>query len=130
MNEPKTTDLQIEQWVSVLLRTGVMIAGAVVLMGGVYFLALHGMETVNYRKFTGQPEIDRKALQIIRGAFAGRSRSVIQLGVLLLIATPIARVALGLIGFAMEGDRKYVVITAIVLSVLLYSLISGAAGLV
>ena len=53
---------------------------------------------------------------------------MIQLGILLLIATPIARVALSLIGFAVERDRKYMLITAIVLAVLLYSLITGGAG--
>jgi uncharacterized membrane protein len=50
---------------------------------------------------------------------------VIQLGLLLLVATPIARVALSLIGFFRQGDRKYVVITAIVLGILLFSLVGG-----
>jgi uncharacterized membrane protein len=45
---------------------------------------------------------------------------------LLLIATPILRVAFSLVGFAIERDRAYVIITSIVLAVLLYSLISGA----
>ena len=55
-----------------------------------------------------------------------RARSIIQAGILLLIATPIARVAFSLAGFGLERDGKYVVITAIVLAVLLYSLTSGA----
>lgn len=124
----KLTDFDIEQMVSVLLRAGVLIAGAVVLAGGIYFLFRHGNESVNYGRFAGQPSIDRHAEEIIKGAFSGRSRSIIQLGILLLIATPIARVALSLVGFTFERDRKYVVITAIVLAVLLYSLISGATS--
>ena len=48
------------------------------------------------------------------------------MGVLLLIATPVARVALSLVGFALERDWHYVLITAIVLAILLYSLIIGA----
>jgi uncharacterized membrane protein len=51
---------------------------------------------------------------------------MIQIGILLLIATPILRVAFSLIGFALERDRKYVMITAIVLTLLLCGLIGGA----
>ncbi|MBV9155052.1 MAG: DUF1634 domain-containing protein, partial [Acidobacteriaceae bacterium] len=72
------------------------------------------------------PSIDRIVSEIIKGAFAVRARSIIQLGILLLIATPIARVAFSLVGFALGRDRTYVVITAIVLTVLLVSLITGA----
>ncbi len=126
----RISDTDIEQMVSILLRTGVLLAAAVVLGGGIYFLLQHGGEQVNYREFAGQPAIDRHLLQIVQGAFSGRPRSVIQLGMLLLIATPIARVALCLIGFAIEKDRKFVIVTTIVLAVLLYSLISGAAGAV
>jgi uncharacterized membrane protein len=65
---------------------------------------------------------------ILSGAFAFRARSIIQLGVLLLLATPIARVAFSVAGFALERDRLYVIITFVVLAILLYSLIAGAAG--
>ena len=126
--KPNISDLDIERMVSVLLRTGVLISGAVVLAGGVFFLSGHGSEPISVSKFVGQPNIDRYAPEVLRGAFSGRARSIIQLGILLLIATPIARVALSLVGFARERDGKYMIITAIVLAVLLYSLISGAAG--
>ncbi|HZS54090.1 MAG TPA: DUF1634 domain-containing protein [Bryobacteraceae bacterium] len=122
----KISDFDIEQMISVLLRTGVLIAGAVVLAGGIYYLFRHGSEQVNFTQFVSQPAIDRHAGEIIKGALFGRARSIVQLGILLLIATPIARVAFALVGFAIERDRKYVLITAIVLAVLLYSLISGA----
>lgn len=130
MNNTRLTDTDIEQMVSVLLRVGVSIAAAVVLVGGIYFLWRHGGEQVNYHDFVGQPSIDRHIVEIAEGAISGRARSVIQLGILLLIATPIARVVLCLVGFAIERDRKFVVVTAIVLAVLLYGLISGAAGVV
>jgi uncharacterized membrane protein len=124
----KLTDVGIEGMVSVLLRAGVTIAGAVVLGGGVLFLFRHGSEPVNFGKFVGEPPVDRHFGLIIDGAFAGRARSIIQLGILLLIATPIARVVLSIIGFAVERDRAYVIITAIVLGVLLYSLVTGATS--
>ncbi|MBV8552604.1 MAG: DUF1634 domain-containing protein [Acidobacteriaceae bacterium] len=127
MSSPRMTDRSIELMVSMLLRTGVLIAGFVVLVGGVYFMIRHGGEQIDYRQFHQTPAEYRIVGQIVAGAIALRARCVIQLGVLLLIATPVARVALCLVGFAMEKDRHYLLITAIVLAVLLYSLISGAA---
>ncbi len=128
MNTHKVTDTSIERMVSILLRTGVLISGAVVLGGGILYLRRHGYDHVNYTVFHPQPAIDRLITQIVGGAIALRSRSIIQLGILLLIATPIARVAFSLAGFALERDRTYVLITAIVLAVLLFSLIHGAIG--
>jgi uncharacterized membrane protein len=128
MSNTKMTDRDIERMVSALLRGGVILAALVVLAGGSDFLWRHGNDPVQYRTFVSQPGIDCHLVEIVVGAFSGRARSIIQLGILLLIATPIARVALSLVGFAIEGDRKYVLITSIVLAVLLYSLIAGAAG--
>ncbi|MDQ2839684.1 MAG: DUF1634 domain-containing protein [Acidobacteriota bacterium] len=122
------TDQSIERSVSVLLATGVIIAGSVTLVGGALFLSHHWRDTVDYRAFHGEPSIDRLIPEIVVGAFKLRGRSVIQFGMLLLIATPVARVALALYGFASERDREFVVITALVLAILLYSLISGAVG--
>jgi uncharacterized membrane protein len=125
MSLPKMTDENIERMVSVLLRTGVLIAGVVVFGGGILYLLRHGRELAYHHTFHGQPAIDRVVVQIFTGAVALRARSIIQLGVLALIATPILRVAFSLVGFALERDRTYVIVTAIVLCVLLYSLISG-----
>jgi uncharacterized membrane protein len=126
MKVPTITDSTIERIVSVLLRAGVVISGVIVFSGGIYFLARHGHEITNHHRFHGEPSVDRIVGQILAGAVALRARSIIQLGLLILIATPIARVAFSFIGFALERDRSYLVITAIVLTILLYSLISGA----
>lgn len=126
MKLPTVTDTAIERMVSVLLRAGVVISGLVVFSGGIYFLARHGYERPDHHTFHGEPTVDRIVGQIIAGVIALRARSMIQLGLVLLIATPIARVAFSLVACALERDRTYVVITAIVLTILLYSLISGA----
>lgn len=126
MKSPKVTDRSIEHMVSILLRTGVLVSGFVVLAGGIYYLLRHGGERESYHVFHGAAATDRIVPQIVSGAIALRGRSIIQFGLLLLIATPILRVAFSLVGFAIERDRIYVLITAIVLAVLLYSLISGA----
>jgi uncharacterized membrane protein len=124
----RVTDQNIERVVSTVLRTGVMISGLVVLFGGIYFLTRHGREPVNYHTFQGKTSSGHYIVEIVRGALRLQGRSIIQLGVLCLIATPIVRVVVSLIGFALERDRTYVLITSLVLAILLYSLISGAAG--
>ena len=120
------TDSAMERMIATLLRTGVLVAGAVVLLGGIYYVAANGSDAADYHKFAAQAGADRLAHRIVAGAIALRPRSVIQFGVLLLIATPILRVAVALVGFAMERDRQYVIIAAIVLGLLLLSLVSGA----
>ena len=128
MTASKMNDERIELMVSKLLRIGVLTAGIIVFLGGVYYLARHGAEVPHYSEFQGQPSIDRILPQIVAGAISLRARSIIQFGLLILIATPIARVILCMVGFALERDRRYVFITSIVLAVLLFSLITGAAG--
>lgn len=124
----KMTDQSLERSVSKLLLAGVMIAGAVTLAGGALFLLRHWGDHVEYQSFHSQPRIDRILPEIVKGAFHLRARSVIQLGMLLLIATPVARVAFSLYGFALERDRVFVLVTVLVLTILLYSLISGAVS--
>jgi uncharacterized membrane protein len=122
------TDRQIEKTVALILRAGVLLSGSIVLGGGLYFLARHGSEHVNFRLFQAQPAIDRVVHQIVLGAVHLRARSIIQFGILLLIATPIVRVAVSLVDFAIEKDWTYVWITAFVFAVLMFSLLSGAVG--
>lgn len=128
MEKSEMTDESIERMVSVLLLTGVLVSGGIVLAGGLYYVLRHASETVEFATFRGEPSIDRLFAEIVKGAIGLRARSIIQFGILVLIATPILRVALCLAGFALERDRRYVTVTAIVLAVLLYSVISGAAA--
>ncbi len=125
MKTHKVTDKSIESMISILLRIGVLVSGSVVLIGGICYLILHGGQPESHHIFRGTPAIDRIVPEIVQGAIGLRARSIIQFGLLLLIATPILRVAFSLVGFAIERDRTYVVITSIVLAVLLFSLISG-----
>jgi uncharacterized membrane protein len=60
--------------------------------------------------------------QVWYSAFQGRGRSIIQLGLFILIATPIARIVFSIIGYILERDYLYIIITVIVLGVILFSL--------
>jgi uncharacterized membrane protein len=119
-------DLRIEVIIGALLRIGVLLAALVVMVGAGLYLVRHGHEVVNYSAFHGQPAALTHLSSIVHGAFALNAHAVIQLGLLLLIATPIARVIFSAVAFAMEHDYMYVLITLIVLAVLMYSLFGSS----
>lgn len=119
------TDERSEQTIGILLRSGVILAAAVVLIGGFLYLVHHGGTLANYRHFQGEPGDLRHVRGIVHDTFTWHSRGLIQLGLLLLIATPVARVAFSVLAFALERDWKYVAITMIVLVLLVYSLTGG-----
>jgi uncharacterized membrane protein len=115
-------DFRIEIIIGTLLRTGVILAASVVLFGAVLYLTRHGHEVPNYTSFHGEPESLKSPVEIFQGVMHMSARAIIQLGLLLLIATPVARVLFSAIAFALERDPMYVVITLIVLAILLFSL--------
>jgi uncharacterized membrane protein len=123
--ERQWTDQIVEQWIGNLLRAGVTLAAAVVLVGGGIYLARYGRATPQYHVFRGEPADLRAISGIVKKALAFHGRGLIQLGLLLLIATPVARVAFSVAAFAIQRDRLYVVVTLIVLAVLVYSLAGG-----
>jgi uncharacterized membrane protein len=121
-------DRRIELILGNLLRTGVLLSAAVVLCGAGIYLAHHAHEPASYRVFRGEPSDLRTIPGVIRSVIEERGRGLIQLGLLLLIATPIARVVFSIVGFTIERDRMYVAFTLIVLAVLLYSLLGSSMG--
>ena len=122
MSNRNWTEKHIEVIIGTLLRTGVLIAGSIVFLGAVVYLARHGREAVHYGSFIGEPQNLKSLSGIMHGTLEMSGRAMIQFGLLLLIATPVARVAFSAVAFAIEGDFLYVRITLIVLAVLLYSL--------
>jgi uncharacterized membrane protein len=124
-NEKQWTDQRIEQWIGKLLRFGVILSASVVLLGGVIYLWRHSREVVDLHTFRGEPERLRQPWDIVQDSFSFRGRSLIQLGLLLLIGTPVARVVFSVVAFARQRDYLYVAITLVVLGVLVYSLVGG-----
>jgi uncharacterized membrane protein len=121
-------DQRIEVMIGNLLRAGVLIAAAVVIFGAAIYLVRHGLQPTDFHVFRGEAAALRTIPAIIRGALHLHGKSIIQLGLLLLIATPIARVIFSAVAFAIERDYLYVVLTLVVLAVLLCSLLSSAAA--
>lgn len=115
-------DDRVEGLIAHLLRAGVLMAALVVIGGAIFYLGENPRAHVNYRTFQGEPASLKAVHEIVQSAFSGDPRGIMQLGLLLLIATPIARVMFSAVAFAIAGDRMYVGFTLLVLAVLLYSL--------
>jgi uncharacterized membrane protein len=129
MSTPPTSnpheDYALEQRLGILLRAGVILSAAVTLIGGIMYLAVHGTNPASFHIFAGEPSGLRTVGGVIAGVVRGDSASIIQLGVLLLIATPVARVFISVIGFARERDWMYVACSLLVLALLVYGLAHG-----
>lgn len=115
-------DERMDRIISRLLRTGVLLASAVVLAGGILYLIHHGGIRPDYHSFHVEPAGFTKYRDIFRGLHSSEGRNWIQFGVLLLVLTPVARVAFSVFAFFEERDWRYVMLTLIVLTVLVAGL--------
>jgi uncharacterized membrane protein len=115
-------DQRMEIIMGRLLQIGVLLASAAVLIGGFLYVRAHAGSTADYRTFTGEPADLRSARGLFGLLLTGDPVAVIQLGVLLLIATPVARVVFAVVAFALERDRLYFAVSLTVLAVLMVSL--------
>ena len=122
-NRPQT---DMKEMIGNTLRIGVVTACTIALISGIYYLIRNGGETIpNYTIF----HKEQASFTSIKGIFNGLTtlspKEWIQLGVIVLMLTPIIRVALSLIDFARQKDWLYVIITAIVFMVILMNSIIG-----
>ena len=121
----KISDYDIESVMGSLLITGVIISGIFILIGGIYYLSQSGFSKPHFHVFKGEPSDLRSIKQIFKGVINFDSLAIIQMGILLLIATPISRVIFSVIGFLFEKDYLYVIISLIVLGIIGYSILSA-----
>lgn len=115
----------MQQLIGQVLRYGVLLSGIVAIIGGILYLFQKGSGMPDYVHFNGEPAGYTSLTGIIKGLASGSSTEVIQLGVVILIATPIIRIIFSLISFVLEKDKLYVLITAIVLFIILFSMFGG-----
>jgi uncharacterized membrane protein len=115
-------DQRLDQIMSIILRTGVLLAAFLVVTGGIVSLLRHNTTVMNDRNFHGEAQQLRTIPGILHQALAFQGPGLIQLGLLVLIATPVARVLFSVFGFLYEKDWTYVAVTLIVLAILSYSL--------
>jgi|SRR5471030_2334984 uncharacterized membrane protein len=119
-------DHDIEQFIGLQLRFGVLISSFIVLVGGILYLIQSGnMLLPHYQLFIGEKAGLTTGREIWHGVTGMEAKGIIQFGVMVLIATPILRILFSLIGFILEKDRLYIGITMVVLSVMMISIFGG-----
>jgi len=118
-------DERLDRVVSAVLRAGVILAATLVLIGGIAFLASHPQAMPDHRKFRAESNQLTSIPGVLRGALTLDPLYIIQLGLLILIATPVVRVITCAGGFALERDWTYATISLIVLAFLIASLVGS-----
>jgi uncharacterized membrane protein len=121
----------MEILISTVLRTGVVLSLALVVLGTVLTFVHHPEylgSAADLKRLTHPHDVSRHPLSdLLNGLHQLRGQAVVTLGLLLLIATPIVRVAISAFAFARQGDRVFTILTLAVLGILLLSLLLGAA---
>lgn len=114
-------DQRLENAMGRMLQIGVSVAALVVFFGGVLYLKQSHGPMPDYHRFHQTSPGFETVNAIIAGVIHMDSRSLIELGILLLIATPVCRVIFGVVGFAIEKDRLYTGVSVSVLVILMWS---------
>ncbi len=109
--------------ISGVLRGGVLLSVAIILGGAAWFFYLTASGGLAH------PSFPDTLPAVWHGLLALDPPSIIVVGLLVLLATPVMRVAVSIIAFALEEDRTYVIITTLVLAILLFSIFGIGAWL-
>jgi uncharacterized membrane protein len=121
-----STEQELDRRMGRLLQIGVLAAAAVMLIGGFIYLFVKPEPLPDYRHFHSSVESIRSIPRMFRHAFLGDAAALIQVGTLIMIATPVARVVFAVYAFGRRHDLLYVGISSIVLVLLLYGLFFGS----
>ncbi|WP_410220409.1 DUF1634 domain-containing protein [Pedobacter sp.] len=123
----KVTDKDIQAIIGNLLRIGVVLSMATVLIGAVIYLLGNAGKSVEYHTFDYAKVHLKDIKSIFTNLHALEGITIIQLGLLMLIFTPIARIVMAAVSFFIEKDYLYVLICIIVLLIIAMSLSGGFA---
>jgi uncharacterized membrane protein len=133
MKEARDGQLErVELVISVLLRVGVVVSLLVVVVGTVVSFVhhpayLYSATDLGYLTKPGGA-VPHTIGEVLAGVRAGRGQAIVVAGLLLLVATPVLRVAVAIGAFVVQRDRVFALITAAVLALLLLSFFLGKAG--
>ena len=105
MNVPKPTDEQVEQIIGNILKIAVVIAAIIVLAGAILYMIQNGGNQPEYHVFKGEPKSLRTVSGILKELLILDGLGIIQVGLLLLIATPVIRVIFSVFAFALQRDK-------------------------
>ncbi|MEM3427935.1 MAG: DUF1634 domain-containing protein [Nitrososphaerales archaeon] len=118
---------------SLILQLGVMSSAAIIILGVILMILTGhsgygaGFETARLLYFDESKVPHRfyptDFWTILSGLLSLKPFAIIDLGIVMLVATPILRVGMSILLFAIEGDKKYVVITSLVFAILILSIL-------
>lgn len=124
--ELKAKDKNLALVIGNVMRWGVIVSLSLTFLGGLLYILSHPHEIISYKEYI---EKDYSVAEILSKTFSGLlhfdGESLITFGILLLFATPVLRVLFSLIGFILEKDKLYILITLIVLAIIFISLSGG-----
>ncbi len=120
---------RVELIISTLLRTGVIVSFVIIVVGTILSFVHHPgfLSTEGQLQLLAQPGavFPHTIKDVFDGVLALHGQAIVALGLLLLIATPVVRVAVSIFAFVYQGDRVFVAITTVVLCFLLLSFVLG-----
>ena len=120
---------RVELLISNLLRIGVTVSLVLMVIGTIISFTRHPeyLSSAEELQRLTQPGADfpHTVPEVGAGVHDLRGRAIATLGLLLLIATPVLRVAVSIFAFIYQGDRVFTLITAAVLCLLLLSFVLG-----
>jgi len=127
---------RMELLISYVLRAGVLLSAGIIVVGVLRLALTHNTgyapvlphqlpDILAFHRASGPGFFPTDPTAVVHGALAGKPYAIIGVGMLLLIATPVVRVALSVVFFLVERDWLYMGITVVVLAVLLLSLVTG-----
>lgn len=125
------TQHDIDLIIGKLLRAGVLTASFITVLGGIVFLFQHRGSVPNYgvvtgnHVFEGAPMYLRELSSIFPHVLQFDGAAIVQLGLIVLIATPVLRVVFSLVSFVIEKDRLYIGITLLVLIIIMINMFFG-----
>lgn len=122
---------QIETVISGLLRAGVLISLTLICLGTAISFIRHPAymtSSVSLGHLTAPgAAFPRTAADVAAGVRQGRGQAIVTLGLMVLIATPVVRVAVSAVAFAWLRDRVFALIALTVLALLVLSFVLGSA---
>lgn len=120
----------VEQVIGRLLRVGVILSLVLVVVGSLtsFYHGRYGHTPADVARLTrGTERGPTSPHAFLEGLEDLRGQSLIVAGLIVLMLTPIIRVAVSIIAFAIQRDFTFVVITSIVLALLVLSCVFGVA---
>lgn len=118
-------DAQIQNSLAKLMLGGTLLAASIIAAGLIWYLSAHPGDPPGDHIYSGEPKYFENLSSMVRRAFdlkeIGHRRSVIMIGIVLLLLNPLVRVAFAAVGFSLQRDRLYAGISLLVLLILLLS---------